>query len=285
MALKLAAFTCPTCGSNEVARVDSKTFACTHCGNTHNMVEEQAPVRVINNHNVNVETGVMCAACGFVNEKDATTCGNCNAPLYTYCPSCYANNHAFRRFCGDCGEDMVVARVATAKEKEEQDKLLAITTEEKEDYYARVRPQFDLFVEEYAEWVGRAKMAIGHGSPREVAAVIEMGGDLQHRFFAFVGRATDVLYCVRHPGNAATNYVVEWTGVYKYHDGAVTYLREVGGYLGRNVVNMNNVMHTLLVKLLTKQHTVAARGSGLFVSAAIAATVLIGMFAAVFSLL
>ncbi len=94
--MKVIALKCPQCG----AHLESNRTLCEHCGTT---------VRLSDDKQHFIETGVACPNCGAINHIGDKHCGSCGVKLVSICPvpNCHEENSVWRKFCRKCGRDII----------------------------------------------------------------------------------------------------------------------------------------------------------------------------------
>jgi ribosomal protein L40E len=82
---------CPDCGSKALVSNPDGTMTCSFCGNHYAAPE-----------------GVLCPACGEVNDAKAGYCRQCGYDLIRECPRCGADNPHGATHCQNCGRSLSV---------------------------------------------------------------------------------------------------------------------------------------------------------------------------------
>ena len=94
--MKVIVLQCPACG----AHLDSNRTRCEHCGTTVKLSDDKQHF---------IGTGVSCPKCDATNHIDDKHCGSCSAKLISICPvpTCHEENNVWRKFCRKCGRDII----------------------------------------------------------------------------------------------------------------------------------------------------------------------------------
>lgn len=81
---------CPRCDNPTLEMTESGKLLCGSCGAEFVLAPSQADL-------------LPCPRCGFRNQPQASSCGECEAKLAKYCPQCGARLDMRMRFCDQCG--------------------------------------------------------------------------------------------------------------------------------------------------------------------------------------
>lgn len=94
--MEIIVLKCPQCG----AHLESNRTICEHCGSA---------VRLSDDKQQFIGTGVSCPNCGTNNNVGDKHCGSCGAKLIAICPvpNCHEENNIWRKFCKKCGKNII----------------------------------------------------------------------------------------------------------------------------------------------------------------------------------